>query len=104
MRAPVWLLSPSQCFLPCGGHSLVTLERALIMVLQTVAVGSNARDLPKTLFSFPSRSACAEKQQSSHKSLFAKMRKQILICRHASLGCSLGGITLSCDFVTVMPL
>lgn len=81
----------------CGGHSLVTLEHALITVLQTTAVGSNARNLPKLLFPFLTCSDCAEKQQSSHRSLFAKVQKQILICRYATLGCRLACIILSCD-------
>lgn len=92
MHAPVWLLAPSQCSLPHGGHSLLTLKRALMTVLQTTAAGSDARDLSMTLF-FPSSSVCAEKQPSSHRSLFAKVQKQIATCRYAGLGC----ITLSCN-------
>lgn len=79
-----------------SGHSLLTLKCALMTVLQTAAVGSDARDLSMTLF-FLSSSVCAEKQQSSQRSLFVEVKKQIAICRYAGLGCSLGCIALSCN-------
>lgn len=51
-HAPVWLLAPSQCSLPHRGHSLLILKRALMTVLQTTAVGSDARDLSRLYSSY----------------------------------------------------